>query len=333
MAEWVAGASAYTESIALLISVTACGLQFAMWHYCMRLLPLYATTSAKAIGVAVMFVLMLGLGLSSTYTSFIGLTQDSARALHLIRESHDYAGFLRAVEARGSGLQDSRDFVAPQAAAACTRYEQEIEHGALTGSSGPGVITNYLLGFCSTKTEMAKALDESLADNAKRQSEITTLVSEMDRLILDKRFSIEEREQMFLVRARKLEEHLRALQASDKTRSVKASYAAMSKSVVGLDGSRSSLAAAQAPIVDAILAEQRSSGEAIQAMIAEIEALPLPTPKRAELVPPQILVWRYWRQHLPQAALALIIDLYAPISTALFWAAALRPARRPRRRK
>jgi hypothetical protein len=45
---------------------------------------------------------------------------------------------------------------------------------------------------------------------------------------------------------------------------------------------------------------------------------------RANLLPAQVLVLRHWQLHLPQLAIALTIDLFAPLSTLLFWAAAIK---------
>lgn len=91
MADWISGAGDTTRQIALLVTASAMGAQYALWHYAMRLIPRYATYQAKSIGVLVVAVLMVMLALSSTYTSFIGLSQDSARGLELQRQADEYA--------------------------------------------------------------------------------------------------------------------------------------------------------------------------------------------------------------------------------------------------
>jgi hypothetical protein len=98
----------------------------------------------------------------------------------------------------------------------------------------------------------------------------------------------------------------------------------MAGSVGELDAAGTGLAQAQARAIAAIVLEERSSGAAIAGLIDEIEALPLPEAGRAALFPAQVLVLRHWHLHLPQLALALAVDLFAPLSTLLFWAAAIR---------
>ena len=58
--------------------------------------------------------------------------------------------------------------------------------------------------------------------------------------------------------------------------------------------------------------------------------MPVPAADRAERVPAQMLVLKFWPLHLPQLAIALVIDLYARLSTLLFLATGLQP-RAPRR--
>lgn len=98
----------------------------------------------------------------------------------------------------------------------------------------------------------------------------------------------------------------------------------MAGSVAKLENATGALGQAQAQAIDGIIAEERASGEAISAFLNEIEALPIPAAARAELSPAQVLVLKHALLHLPQMAIALVIDLFAPISTLLFWAAALK---------
>jgi hypothetical protein len=104
----------------------------------------------------------------------------------------------------------------------------------------------------------------------------------------------------------------------------------MAGSVAELQNASTALAQAQAQAISAIITEERASGAAIAALIDEIEALPLPEAGRATLKPAQVLVLQHWQLHLPQLALALAIDLFAPLSTLLFWAAAIRARARRR---
>ena len=123
---------------------------------------------------------------------------------------------------------------------------------------------------------------------------------------------------------------LQELENSDRTKGLRAASAAMSGSITDLDGASTTLGRAQQQAVRAILQEERASGAAIAGRIDEIEAMPVPEAGRAQLLPPQILVLRYWQYHLPQLALALAIDLFAPLSIVLFWAAAIKARARRR---
>ncbi|MHC0054154.1 hypothetical protein [Actibacterium sp. D379-3] len=228
MADWISGASETTRQIALLVTASAMGAQYALWHYAMRLIPRYATYQARGIGVVVVAVLMVMLALSSTYTSFIGISQDSARGLELQRQADEYAAQARTLAPRAAAMEDALFVIAPQ------------------------------------------------AENA------------------------------------------------DRTRGLRAASSTMAGSVAELETAGNGLAQAQARAIAAIVQEERASGAAIAAMIAEIEALPLPDAGRATLKPAQVLVLEHWRLHLPQLAIALAIDLFAPLSTLLFWAAAIK---------
>lgn len=324
MADWISGASDQTRHLAFLVTASAMGAQFVLWHYAMRLVPRTASHSGRSLGVLVIILLMVILALSSTYTSFIGLSQDSARGLELQRQSDRYAETARLLSRRAAAMEDARFVIAPQAKAACARYEQELQTGAITGARGKGVVTGYLLGFCSAKTEIAGTLEETIAANAARIDQVSDLSAQLDRIIYDRGQSIGARELAFLSLARSMDALLQELQNADRTKGLKASSAAMAGSVSELDGATGKLGQAQAQAVSAIVTEERASGEAIAGLIDEIEALALPEPGRATLLPAQVLVLAYWRLHLPQLALALAIDLFAPLSTLLFWAAAMK---------
>lgn len=330
MADWISGASDETRQIALLVTASAMGSQYALWHYAMRLIPRYATFRARGIGLVVVTVLMAILALSSTYTSFIGLSQDSSRGLELQEQADSYAETVALLAPRAAAMEDALFAIAPQAEAACARYEQELQSGVITGARGRGVVTGYLLGFCSGKTEIVNALEETIAANDQRIRQLAALSAQLDQVIYDRDKSIGERELEFLRLARRMDELLQELQNADRTKGLRATSAAMAGSVAELQNATTALAQAQAQAISAIITEERASGAAIAALIDEIEALPLPEAGRATLKPAQVLVLQHWQLHLPQLALALAIDLFAPLSTLLFWAAAIRARARRR---
>ena len=331
MADWISGASDETRQLALLVTASAMGAQYALWHYAMRLIPRYATFRARGIGLLVVAVLMVMLALSSTYTSFIGLSQDSARGLELQRQADAYAEKSGLLAPRAAAMEDALFVISPQARSACARYEQELQRGVITGAPGRGIVTNHLLGFCTGKTEIVEALQATIAANEARIGEIASLSGRLDQVIYDREKSIGDRELEFLRLARSMDALLEELQNADRTKGLRASSAFMAGSVAELDNVSGALGEAQARAVRAIITEEQSSGAAISALIDEIEALPVPVPGRASLAPAQVLVLKHWRLHLPQLALALVIDLFAPLSTLLFWAAAIK-ARRVRRK-
>ena len=330
MAEWNSGASEQTQELAMLVSAAAMGALFALWHYAMRLIPRYASGLAKSIGVLVLLFLIVLLAMSSTYTSFIGLTRDSAYGLHLQAQTDSYAANTRLIAPRAAAMEDALFAIAPQAEAACERYRQELNSGILTGASGRGVVTGYLSGFCSGKTEIAEALQTTIEANTARLGEIEELSLQMDSVIFERNKSIGDRALDLLMLARRMDTLLQELENSDRTKGLRAASAAMSGSITDLDGASTTLGRAQQQAVRAILQEERASGAAIAGLIDEIEAMPVPEAGRAQLLPPQILVLRYWQYHLPQLALALAIDLFAPLSIVLFWAAAIKARARRR---
>lgn len=328
MAEFMSSVSEYLSRIALLVTASAMGAQFALWHYSMRLIPRYMTHAARGIGVLVLLILMVMLALSSTYTSFIGLTQDSARGLELQAQSDLYAERARILAPRVSAMEDALFVIAPEARAACTRYEQELELGVVTRSPGSGPVTSQFLKLCEAKTAIADALEATIAANTARMGEIQSLSAELDRIIYDRSRSIGERELDFIDLARRMDALLLELENADRTNGIRASSQAMANSVAELENTGSTLAATQAQAISAIIQEERESGRAIVGLIEHIEGLPRPVPGRAVIKPSQTLVRDHWRLHLPQLAISASIDLFAPLSTLLFWAAAIRVRRR-----
>ena len=328
MAEFMSGASEYLNRIALLVTASAMGAQFALWHYAMRLIPRYMTHTARGIGILVLLVLMVMLALSSTYTSFIGLTQDSARGLELQRQSDLYAEKARILAPRASAMEDALFTVEPEARAACTRYEQELATGAITGSRGRGVVTGQFLKLCEAKTAIVEALEATIAANTARMGEIQSLSAELDGVIYERSRTIGDRELDFIDLARRMDALLLELENADRTNGIRASSEAMANSIAELESTGSTLADAQAQAIAAVIQEERESGRAMNGLIERIEALPRPEPGRAIIKPSQTLVLEHWKLHLPQLAISACIDLFAPLSTLLFWAAAIRARRR-----
>ena len=330
MAEFMSGVSDHLSRIALLVTASAMGAQFVLWHYAMRLIPRYVTHAARGIGIIVLLVLMVMLALSSTYTSFIGLTQDSARGLELQRQSDLYAEKARILAPRASAMEDALFVVEPEARAACTRYEQELASGVITGARGAGAVTSQFLKLCEAKTAIAEALEETITANTVRMGEIQSLSAQLDRVIYDRSRSIGQRELQFIDLARRMDSYLLELENADRTNGIRASSQAMANSIAALEDTGSTLASAQAQAIASIIQEERESGEAIAGLIERMEALARPEPGRAVIKPSQTLVLEHWKLHLPQLAISACIDLFAPLSTLLFWAAAIR-ARNPRR--
>lgn len=324
MAEWITGASEMTRNVVLLVTASAMAAQYALWHYAMRLIPLYATHRAKGIGLLVVSILIVLLGLSSSYTSFIGTSSDSARALELQEQSDTYADAARRLSNRAAAMEDALFAISPQAAASCVRYDEELNDGVITGASGQGTVTNALLGLCQSKSAIAKALENTISESELLVGEIARLSAALDRIIYQRDVPMAERELSFLSIARQIDALLQELQNTDRTRGLRATSSAAANSIAVLDEAGTGLSQNQARALSAISQEELASSEAIANLIAEIEALPLPEAGRAKLLPAQVLVLKHWHMHLPQLALALAVDLFAPLSTLLFLAAAIR---------
>lgn len=329
MTEFMSEITENLRRIALLVTASAMGAQFVLWHYVMRLIPLYATFAARGMGIFVIFVLMTALALSSTYTSFIGLTQDSARGLELQRQSDLYAEKARVLNPRVSAMNDALLSIEPSAVAACARYEQELASGAITGARGKGAVTGEFLKICQVKSSIATALKETIAANVDRMAKIQNASADLDQIIYRRAGSIGARELEFIALARQMDALLLELEGADRTKGLRASVRALSNSVAKLEDATGSLGAAQSSAIAGIITEERAFGDAFEGLIDEITALPLPTAGRAIIQPSQRLVLQHWQLHTPQLALAASMDLFAPISALLFWAGAMR-ARRSR---
>lgn len=328
MSDWITGASEETVSVAILVTAAAMSAQFALWHITMRLIPYYGTTVARSIGVFVMLVLLILLGLSSTFTSFAGLIQDSSRGLEAQSLADRYAAKVEQLEARASVTQDALLAMRPQMMAACQRYEQELNTGAITGSRGRGLVTGHLLALCTSKQEIVAALEETVRANSARVTEINTISQTLDRILFDREAPIGTRELQLLQATRRIDILLRELKNSDRSRGLRAAVEALSNSIGEMEVVAGDLAENQAQAISSLITEERSNASAVLSLISVIEAIPLPEAGRARMSPSQELVLKHWARHLPQLALALACDLFAPLSALLFWAANMRGRRR-----
>ncbi len=328
MGDWISGTSETTISVALLVTAAAMASQYVLWHIVMRLIPHFSTMRARSIGIFVMLILMWLLAFSSTFTSFAGIIQDSARGLEAQSITDTYADKTRQLEARAAATEDALLPVRLQAVAACQRYEEELATGAITGSRGRGIVTGQLLALCTSKREMVAILEDTVAANAARVARINALSDELDATLFRREVDIGEREQTILRGTRQIDIELRGLQNSDRSRGLRAAFAAISNSIGEMEGATGALAQAQAQVIAALITEERANARALDVLLDQIEAIPLPDATRAQLLPAQELVIKHWDRHLPQLALALACDLFAPLSALLFWAAAMRVRRR-----
>lgn len=328
MSDWISGTSETTVSVALLVTAAAMASQYVLWHIVMRLIPHYGPMRARGIGIFVMLILIGLLALSSTFTSFAGIIQDSARGLEAQSITDVYAEKTRQLEARASATEDALLPVRLQAVAACQRYDQELATGAITGSRGRGIVTGQLLALCTSKREMAIILEETIAANAERVAEINALSEELDGVLFQRSIDMGDREQAIVRGTRQIDILLRQVQNSDRSRGLRAAFSAISNSIGEMEGAAGSLAQAQAQVIAALITEEQSNAAALNGLLDQIDAIPLPEASRAQLLPAQELVIKYWVRHLPQLALALACDLFAPLSALLFWAAAMRVRRR-----
>ncbi len=324
MAEWISGASDSTRMLCILIVACATGSQFALWHYTMKLMPLFVAPRAKGIGLFVATVLMVALALSSTLTSIIGTTKDSARGKELQAQADLYAAKAAMLAPRAAAMEDALLIIGAQASAACARHQEELQTGSITGSRGKGLVTGYLLGQCESKRAIAETLEETIAVNEARTREIAALSAKLDTIIYDRDRPIGEREMDFLALARRMDALLQALQNEDRTRALRAGATGLSSAIGKLESTNGGFAANQNRAIAMLAGEEAENARKIESLITQIEALPLPEAGRAVLKPAQDLVWAYASSHLPQMAIALIIDLFAPLSTLLFWASTMK---------
>ncbi|MEI4233000.1 hypothetical protein [Roseovarius sp. D22-M7] len=316
--------TAATKRLAVIVTLAAMGGQYALWHMAQRLIPLFVTRGAVGIGIGVIAFLMTCLGTSSTYTGFIGLSEQSAQQHHIINEGERYPPQIELIEARGAALEDMLFFVEPQAKAACVRYEQELNSGVITGSRGKGLVTGQFLRICEAKESIVENLKATIALNDERSAIVGGLVEQMDDVIYDVSRPMYERLRAFLDLTRSVDGVLKAIRLDDRTVAVEASFQALGNSVASLDDASSGLQLAQAQVIAGIVVEEREAASAMTSMIDHIKSRSTPDFERARLLDAQEVVIRYWAKNITNLALVIVIDGYPIVSMLLFWAAALR---------
>ena len=203
--EWLAGSSGEIELIALLVSFVAAGVSFTSYMMTISLLRLYVSGKATAIGLMVLIYLFAITAASSTYTSFISMTQASARGLYLMELSADYARYSSQLRQRLVELENARVVVAAEAKDACEKFRNEEATGLISGSRGRGPVSSKLQSLCSRKTSMAGELKTTIASVRPLIEEIRTLARSLDVLIFDTSKTLSERELAFIQKARALE--------------------------------------------------------------------------------------------------------------------------------
>jgi len=327
--EWLAGSSEEIQLIALLVAFVAAGISFASNMIAISLLRLYVSGKATAIGLLVLIYLFAITAVSSTYTSFISMTQASARGLYLMELSADYARYSSQLRQRLVALENAEVVVAAEAKDACEKFRTEEATGLISGSRGRGPVSSKLQSLCSRKTSMAGELETTIASARPLIEEIRMLARELDVLIFDTSKTLSERELAFIRKARTLEGLLEDMRSADRMRSIRTSYEAIGAAVEELESLKAKVSAGQAIALSEIIGSERASSRIIIRMIDQIEAQELPVAVRAELIPAPRIVLRYASDHLPQLALAISLDAFGPVSALLFYAAGLR---RPRRK-
>ncbi|MEM6890137.1 MAG: hypothetical protein AAF636_18680 [Pseudomonadota bacterium] len=326
---WLAGPQEDVETIALMISALATGLNLVLFAGTIRLLPLYRTGRAKLIGVLVLCLLLVLNVFALTSTSVIGMTGTSARSLYLRDEARGHGLNVYGLSERALAQREFADFIGPDADASCTSAETELRTGRLSGSPGRGPVADALQTICTRKLGIAHVLAENMTASAPLIAEITALSRGVDRVVVNRDMTIEERELSFIEAVRVLEARILELRAADRMNAVRASYQAMEDALSGLEGSLDGLSRGQQVAIRTLIARERASAKAVRDFIAEIEATSLPPLYRTELIPMPSVALRYALSHWPQLGLALLVDLFGPLTAALAWAAAMR--RRPQR--
>ena len=325
--DWLAGASDMLAYVALLVSFVGAGVSLSLWGMTIRYMQLYVTGTAIGIGASVLVYLVVMTSVASTFTSFIGLTEQSARALYLMDQAARYAAYVRDIGGRALDMKDTVAFITPEAKDACAKSEVERTRGLISGSAGTGPIASKLQTLCIRKKELADTLTASLQEARPLIDRAKTLSRNMDLLILDKSRTLTDRELDFIRTARELEAVLDALRATNRMRGVRYAYQTLGQAVEDIEVLKASVSRGQANALTEIIASERSSAATMAEMLNRIEAVRLPEAVRAELIPAPVIAVRYAWAHIPQLGLAISLDAFGPLSALLFFAASLRRSR------
>lgn len=331
--EWLAASSGQIELLALLVSFVAAGVSLIANMMTINLLRLYVCGKATAIGLVVLIYLFAVTAVSSTYTSFISMTQASARGLYLMDLSSEYARYGSQLRQRLVELENAHAVVAAEAEDACEKFRTEQATGLISGSRGTGPVSSKLQTLCSRKTSMALELETTIAATAPLIKEIRILARALDGVIFDTSQTLSARELIFIQTARQLEGLLEDMRSADRMRSIRTSYEAIGAAVEGLEALKDTVSTGQANALTEIISSERASSQTISQMIDQIEMQALPLAVRAELMPAPRIVLRYVSDHIPQLALAISLDAFGPVSALLFYASGLRRRRKSHRPK
>lgn len=152
---WLSGPQEDVETIALMVSALATGLNLVLFAGTIRLLPLYRTARAKLLGILVLCVLLLLNVSALTSTSVIGMTGTSARSIYLRDEARDHGLNVYRLSERALVQREFMDFIGPDAAASCDSAETELRTGLLSGSAGRGPVADALQTICTRKSGIA----------------------------------------------------------------------------------------------------------------------------------------------------------------------------------
>ena len=164
--DWLAGSNESTDTIALMVSFLATGLNFVAFSGTIKLLPLYRTGRAKLLGIFVLCTL-LGLSVAAlTSTSIIGMTGTSARAMYLMEQARRLGLQVNDLSERTLSLKGFADFIQPDAAVSCECSENERATGLLSGSAGKGVVSDSMQTLCTRKNGIDEALTRNCVERA-----------------------------------------------------------------------------------------------------------------------------------------------------------------------
>ncbi len=149
----------------------------------------------------------------------------------------------------------------------------------ISGSAGTGPIASTLHTLCTRKKELVNALEQTLAAATPLIRDARDISLNLDLMIMNKVLSLPERETAFIQGGRKLEALLDGLQATDRMRAVRFSYAAIGEVIAGLE------ALADNSEIESLVLEGLESGALggeVKALAANISATWSENPKHFE---------------------------------------------------